>query len=111
MGRREAILFIILCYILGLVSTAMLFGLSFNVGTKTTHLGAIFIVPTVASSAGIMYSLLASNVARYSKKVPADALFFSSNCVSNIVSPQVFLAREAPYYHTDIIVCCLLRLW
>jgi hypothetical protein len=52
-----------------------------------------------------MYSLLASNVAGYSKKVLAGALFFSSNCVSNIVSPQAFLTREAPYYHTSITVC------
>jgi hypothetical protein len=43
-------------------------------------------------------------VAGYSKKVLAVALCFSSDCVSNIVSPQVFLAREAPYYHTGIIV-------
>ncbi|KAJ5776379.1 MFS allantoate transporter [Penicillium nucicola] len=104
-GEGKRIFFIILCYIPGLVSTAMLFALPFNAGTKTAHLGAIFIVPMVASSAGIMYSLLASNVAGYSKKVLAGALFFSSNCVSNIVSPQVFLTREAPYYHTGITVC------
>lgn len=55
-GEGKRILFIILCCILGLVSTAMLFGLSFNVGTKTAHLGAISIVPIVASSAGIMYA-------------------------------------------------------
>lgn len=84
----------------------MLFSLPFNAGTKTAHLGAIFIVPIVASSStGIMYSLLASNVAGYSKKVLAGALFFSSNCVSNIVSPQAFLTREAPYYRTGITVC------
>jgi hypothetical protein len=83
----------------------MLFSLPFNAGTKTAHLGAIFIVPIVASSAGIMYSLLGSNMAGYSKKVLAGALFFSSNCVSNIVSPQVCLTREAPYCHTGITVC------
>ncbi|OGE49319.1 hypothetical protein PENARI_c022G02176 [Penicillium arizonense] len=103
-GEGKRILFIILCYILGLVSTAMLFRLSFNTGTKTAHLGAIFIVLVVASSAGIMCSLPANNVAGYSTKVLAVALFFSSNRVSNIVSPQVSLAREAPYYHTGIIV-------
>jgi ACS family allantoate permease-like MFS transporter len=104
-GEGKRIFFIIICYIPGLVSTAMLFSLPFTAGTKTAHLGAIFIVPIVASSAGIMYSLLASNVAGYSKKVLAGALFFSSNCVSNIISPQVFLTSEAPYYHTGITVC------
>ncbi|OQD83545.1 hypothetical protein PENANT_c016G02061 [Penicillium antarcticum] len=84
-GEGKRIFFIILCYIPGLVSTAMLFALPFNAGTKTAHLGVIFNVPIVASFAGIMYSLLATNVAGYSNKV--------------------FLTREAPYYHTGITVC------
>ncbi|KAJ5917675.1 hypothetical protein N7466_011229 [Penicillium verhagenii] len=77
--------------------------LPFN--TKHAHLGAVFIIPFVAVAAGIMYSLLASNVAGYSKKVFTGALFFGSNCVSNIISPQVFLTREAPHYHTGITTC------
>ncbi|KAJ5316857.1 hypothetical protein N7508_001365 [Penicillium antarcticum] len=104
-GEGKRIFFIILCYIPGLVSTAMLFALPFNAGTKTAHLGVIFNVPIVASFAGIMYSLLATNVAGYSNKVLAGVLLVSSTCVSNIDSPQVFLTREAPYYHTGITVC------
>ncbi|KAJ5623623.1 hypothetical protein N7490_012228 [Penicillium lividum] len=86
-----------------IISTAMLFSLPFN--AKNAHLGAVYIVPFVAVAAGIMYSLLASNVAGYTKKVFTGTLFFSSNCVSNIISPQVFLTREAPYYHTGIATC------
>ncbi|KAJ5769635.1 MFS allantoate transporter [Penicillium odoratum] len=102
-GEGKRILFIILCYIPGIISTAMLFSLPFN--AKHAHLGAVYIVPFVAVAAGIMYSLLASNVAGYTKKVFTGALFFSSNCVSNIISPQVFLTREAPYFHTGIATC------
>lgn len=72
-GKR--IFFIIFCFILGMVSTAMLFKLPFNASTRTAHLDTILIV---------------SNVAGYSKKKLAGALFFSSNCVLNIGLLQVF---------------------
>lgn len=51
-----------------------------------------------------MYSLLASNVAGYTKKTVSGAMFFSSYCVSNIVSPQTFIAKQAPHYTTGIAV-------
>ncbi|KAJ5937946.1 MFS allantoate transporter [Penicillium verhagenii] len=80
-GEGKRIFFIIACYIPGIISTAMLFSLPSN--TKHAHLGAVFIIPFIFTG----------------------ALFFGSNCVANIVSPQVFLTREAPHYHTGITTC------
>ncbi|KAJ5992657.1 hypothetical protein N7451_008381 [Penicillium sp. IBT 35674x] len=102
-GKDKRIFCIILCYIPGIISSVILYVSPIENSTKHLHLFAIFIVPMVAAAAGIMYSLLASNVAGYSKKVLVGAMFFSSNCVANIVSPQTFITAEAPKYTTGMI--------
>lgn len=95
---------IILCYIPGVVSCAILYASPLNPSTKGLHLFAVFFIGCVAASAGIMYSLLSSNIAGYTKKTVSGTLFFISYCVSNIISPQTFLASEAPRYTTGIAV-------
>lgn len=104
-GEGKRLISIALCYIPGIIATALLFSVEVAPGTKGVHLFAMFLIPIVASAGGLMYTILASNVAGYTKKVLAGAMFFSSYCVSNIVSPQVFLSREAPHYATGIAVC------
>lgn len=115
-GEGKRILLIILCYIPGIIATAMLRWIPLNHDTKGAHLGAIMIIPMVASASGVMYSLLASNIAGYTKKTVAGAAFFVSNAVANIVSPQTFLTSQAPYYQTGIAVtlaafCALVALF
>jgi MFS transporter, ACS family, allantoate permease len=102
-GEGKRIFVIIFCYIPGVIACGLLYGLT---GTHGLHarLGAVFIISMVAASAGVMYSLLASNVAGYTKKTVSGALFFSAYCVANIVSPQTFLASESPRYQTGIAV-------
>jgi ACS family allantoate permease-like MFS transporter len=51
-----------------------------------------------------IYSLLASNIAGYTKKAVTGTLFFSANAVANIVSPQTFLSSQAPRYGTGVAV-------
>ncbi|KAJ5672692.1 hypothetical protein N7507_001819 [Penicillium longicatenatum] len=87
----------------GIISSVILYVSPIKDSTKHLHLFAIFIVPIVAVASGIMYSLLASNVAGYSKKVLAGAMFFSSNCIANIISPQTFITAEAPKYTTGMV--------
>lgn len=71
---------------------------------KVAHLSAILILGTVAISQGILYSLLASNIAGYTKKVVAGSLFFAAWSVANIISPEFFFESEAPRYQTGIAV-------
>ncbi|KAJ5948926.1 MFS allantoate transporter [Penicillium verhagenii] len=113
-GKDKRIFCMLLCYIPGIISASILYCSPIEASTKHLHLFAIFIVPIVATSAGIMYSLLASNVAGYSKKVMVGAMFFSSNCLANIISPQTFITAEAPTYTTGMVtslcmfVACIL---
>ena len=93
-----------LCYVPGIIACAILHVVPISPGTRGVHLFAIFIIPMVATAAGLMYSLLASNVAGYTKKTVSGALFFTAYCVANIVSPQTFLQSEAPIYTTGIAV-------
>lgn len=103
-GQNKRILMCIICYIPGVVGTALLYAIPINPGTLGVHLFAIYFMNTITTCAGILYSLLASNVGGYTKKSIANTLVFISYSVGNIVSPQAFLARESPRYTTGVAV-------
>lgn len=103
-GDGKRIIVIIICYIPGIVACVLLHTLKREPQNKGALLFALFILPTVAAAGGITYSLLASNVAGYTKKTVAGSMFFSCYCIANIVSPQTFLAKEAPTYNTGVAV-------
>jgi hypothetical protein len=103
-GQGKRILVIILCYIPGIASCLILYLSPIEKKTRSAHLFAITIIPVVATSAGVLYSLLASNIAGYTKKSVTGVLFFSANAIANIVSPQTFLSSQAPRYSTGVAV-------
>lgn len=53
-------------------------------------------------------SLIASNVAGYTKKTTVAALYLIGYCVGNIIGPQTFRPKDAPrYVPAEItIICC-----
>lgn len=63
-----------------------------------------------------LLSLIASNVAGYTKKTTVAAVYLIGYCVGNIIGPQTFRPQDAPRYkpaEITIIVCwcvCLLDL-
>jgi hypothetical protein len=103
-GEGKRIFTIIFCYIPGIISCVILRTVPLRPSTRGAHLAAVFIVPMVAASAAVIYSLLASNIAGYTKKTVSGAMLFSANSVANIVSPQTFLHSQIPYYQTGIAV-------
>jgi ACS family allantoate permease-like MFS transporter len=103
-GEGKRILVIIICYLPGISSCLILYLSPIKPSTRSAHLFAITFLPVVATSAGILYSLLASNIAGYTKKSVTGTLFFSANAVANIVSPQTFLSSQAPKYGTGVAV-------
>jgi hypothetical protein len=44
--------------------------------------------------------MVSSNVAGYTKKQLTGAFIFVGYCIGNIIGPQTFKAKEAPYYHS-----------
>lgn len=90
-GRGKRIWSIVACFIPGLIATVMLFKLPRGTTTKGAHLAAILILGLVTISQGIVFSLISSNIAGYTKKVVTGSLVFTAWAVSNILSPQVRL--------------------
>ncbi|KAL4783345.1 MFS general substrate transporter [Aspergillus varians] len=60
-------------------------------------LGAVF-----AINIPLSLSLIASNVAGFTKRSVTSALLFIAYCVGNIVGPQMFLESEEPQYDTGM---------
>jgi ACS family allantoate permease-like MFS transporter len=104
MGEGKRIIFIIIMYIPGVVSSVLLYTIPVKHSTRGIHLYAVFTLLLVTVSTIITYGLLSSNVAGYTKKTVAGAMFFSAYCISNIISPQVFLQSESPRYPTGVAV-------
>ncbi|KAI1261575.1 allantoate permease [Xylariaceae sp. FL1019] len=48
-------------------------------------------------------TMISSNIAGSTKKQLTAAILFTGYCVGNIIGPQTFLDREAPYYHSAYI--------
>jgi MFS transporter, ACS family, allantoate permease len=73
---------------------------------------------TQASPTGFvaLLSLIASNVAGYTKKTTVGAIYLIAYCVGNIIGPQTFRPKDEPRYlpaEITIIVCyglCVLDL-
>lgn len=65
-GRRRFT--IICCYFPGIVAGGILYEVPVNSNTLGAHLAAIFLIPIVATAGGLMYSLLAANIAGYTRK-------------------------------------------
>ncbi|CAG8972763.1 hypothetical protein HYALB_00006855 [Hymenoscyphus albidus] len=66
---------------------------------------------TQASPTGFvaLLSLIATNVAGYTKKTTVGALYLIAYCLGNIIGPQTFRPKDAPrYVPAEItIICCL----
>lgn len=60
----------------------------------------VWLLLCIPASYAILLSLISSNIAGFSKKITTTALTFIIYCVSNIISPQLFLSKEAPHYAT-----------
>jgi ACS family allantoate permease-like MFS transporter len=81
-----------------LVGAALLTGLPQS--NTWGRAAGVWLLLCIPASYAILLSLISSNVAGFSKKVTTTALVFISFCISNIISPQLFIAKEAPGYAT-----------
>lgn len=101
-GQGKRIFAMIVCYIPGIVGTVLLNTVPLSDSTVGVHLFAVYFINTIATTASILFSLLASNVAGYTKKSVVNSMFFIAYSLGNIISPQTFLQSEAPAYTTGI---------
>lgn len=81
-GQNKRLFVMIICYLPAIAACIILYLSPVKDSTRSAHLFAIMIIPMAAASAGIMYSILASNIAGYTKKATSGSIFFSANAVS-----------------------------
>jgi len=130
-GGAVEVVFLIVCGYLGdKYGNRVLIGMS---GMFTSMLGMLLIVClplsnssgrlagyylTQSSPTGFvaLLSLLASNVAGYTKKTTVAALYLIGYCVGNIIGPQAFRPKDKPrYVPAEILIlvcwgCCIIDL-
>ncbi|RSH92558.1 hypothetical protein EHS25_008003 [Saitozyma podzolica] len=67
-------------------------------------LASYYVAQMLAALQPLLYSWANLNAAGTTKRVVTTATMFVFQCVGNVVGPQVYLTREAPYYHTGLYV-------
>ena len=100
------------CYIIARLQLISLAGAAMVYAIPSSHkwsrLGGLWLFPAFAAGLPLTLSLIASNVAGYTKKTTVSAVLFIGYCVGNIVGPQIFFEQQAPTYQSGfvgIIVC------
>lgn len=65
---------------------------------KWSRLGGLWLFGTFAGTFPLAISIIATNVAGYTKKATVGAMLFIGLNVGNIIGPMLFFTREAPKY-------------
>ncbi|KFZ19456.1 hypothetical protein V501_00658 [Pseudogymnoascus sp. VKM F-4519 (FW-2642)] len=77
---------------------------------KWARLVGMFLFPAFSGGMPLSISIVASDIAGYTKKTTVLAILFIAYCAGNIVGPQLFFARDAPRYGSawEGIIACLI---
>ncbi|WVQ85169.1 hypothetical protein IAT38_007334 [Cryptococcus sp. DSM 104549] len=73
-------------------------------GDPYTLLACYYVAQTLAGIQPLLFSWANTNAGGSTKRVVVFATMFVAQCTGNVIGPQVYLAREAPYYHTGLYV-------
>jgi MFS family permease len=95
--------------LIALAGCAMVYALPSS--HKWQRLAGIWLFPAYAAGLPLSFSIIASDVAGYTKKTTVLAILFIGYCAGNIIGPQLFFAREAPRYDSafeGILICMIL---
>lgn len=104
--KQSRIILVTFYMILSLIGALMIHQLPERM--KIARLIGIYLFASVAASFPFMLSMIASNVAGYTKKTTVNGIFFIGYCIGNIAGPQTFRTNEAPAYTSafvTMIIC------
>ncbi|KAF7525686.1 hypothetical protein PCG10_004677 [Penicillium crustosum] len=65
---------------------------------KVARLAGMWLFPAYSAGVPIILSIIASNVAGYTKRTTVTAVMFIGNCAGNITGPFLFFSNEMPNY-------------
>lgn len=92
--------------LISLTGAAMVYAIPES--NKWARLSGLWLFPAFAAGLPMTLSLIASNVAGYTKKTTVSAVLFVGYCLGNIIGPQIFFEHQAPVYQSGfigIIIC------
>ncbi|OQE43016.1 hypothetical protein PENCOP_c003G05192 [Penicillium coprophilum] len=69
-----------------------------NPTQKVSRLAGMWLFPAYSAGVPIVLSIIASNVAGYTKRTTVTAVMFIGNCAGNITGPFLFFSDEMPDY-------------
>ncbi|BCS18605.1 uncharacterized protein APUU_11433S [Aspergillus puulaauensis] len=67
---------------------------------KVARLAGMWLFPAYSAGVPIILSIIASNVAGYTKRTTVTAVMFIGNCAGNITGPFLFFTDEMPGYES-----------
>ncbi|KAL2826996.1 major facilitator superfamily domain-containing protein [Aspergillus cavernicola] len=67
---------------------------------KVARLAGMWFFPAYSAGVPIIMSIIASNVAGYTKRTTVSAVMFIGNCTGNIIGPFLFFSNEMPDYES-----------
>ncbi|KAL3457758.1 major facilitator superfamily domain-containing protein [Aspergillus heterothallicus] len=67
---------------------------------KIARLAGMWLFPAYSAGIPIIMSIIASNVAGYTKRTTVNAVMFMGNCAGNITGPFLFFSDEMPNYES-----------
>lgn len=94
--RNSRCIVIITLLAIGIIGTVMIKELPKS--QKWSRLAGLWLFGAYSAMFPIMLSIIASNVAGYTKKATVNAIFFIAYCAGNIGGPLMFYTKEAPAY-------------
>ncbi|KAK6430813.1 Allantoate permease [Oleoguttula sp. CCFEE 5521] len=92
--------------VIAILGMALIVGLPLN--NNSGRLAGYYLTQASPTPFVAFLSLIASNVAGYTKKTTVAALYLIGYCIGNIIGPQVFRPKDAPRYvpaEITIIAC------
>jgi MFS transporter, ACS family, allantoate permease len=90
------------CMIIAILQTVCITGCVMikvlPIDQKLSRLAGLWLFGAYAAGFPLSLSIIASDVAGFTKKTTVTAILFMGYCAGNIAGPQIFFAREAPGY-------------
>ncbi|CAK7232898.1 Allantoate permease [Sporothrix curviconia] len=93
---------------LGFIGMLLITVLNNSSGQRIGRLIGYYLIQAAPTPFVALLSLIATNIAGWTKKTSVAAMYLIAYCVGNIIGPQVFQAKDAPNYRPaeiTILIC------
>lgn len=91
-----------LATVAALIGTIILYITPAEAQYQYRRLGGVIIISCSGVNQTVIMSVIGANIGGFTKKQITTSAAFFCYCIINIITPQTFLGRESPGYHTGL---------